>query len=72
MQNFKENEYNYQIHNYEKIQKHLSIWEPNGSTILTRRFVEYIVKYHGRMVAWPRDFKLIYKATRDGDNKVAY
>ena len=39
-----------------------------NSDILLPKDIKFLSRCHGKSLQWPRDFKLIYKATRDGDS----
>ncbi len=45
-----------------------AVFDPNGSSIMTRKYVEFILRNHRKALKWPANFKQIYKATRDGDD----
>ena len=39
-----------------------------NSDILLPKDIKFLSRCHGKSLQWPRDFKLFYKATRDGDS----
>ena len=49
-----------------------AVFDPNGSSIMTEKFVKFILSNHHEALKWPVNFKQIYKATRDGDDKDSF